>query len=139
MQKVGDLRTQKMGWGAIAKELGFALGLVVSEVQRVRLDMWAEANRVATEGVVTPERALAQSQSGQAPHSNRTEKTPAASTTAETTAAISDLQSQKHPPRRGVTVRWTPHWSPHFVRKQVSSGPPRSDLIDKAVSSVPAR
>jgi hypothetical protein len=75
MQKVGDLRTQQMGWGAIAKELGLALGPVVSEVQRVRQDMRAEAKRAATEGVVTPERALEQSQTEQASQSDRSEKT----------------------------------------------------------------
>lgn len=75
LQKVGDLRTQKMGWDAIAKELGLALGPVISEVQRVRQEMRAEAKRAATEGLVTPERALEQSQTEQASQSDRAEKT----------------------------------------------------------------
>jgi len=75
MQKVGELRTQRMGWSAIGKELGLALGPVVSDVQRVRQEMRAEAKRAATEGVVTPERALERSQTEQASQSDRTEKT----------------------------------------------------------------
>jgi len=75
MQKVGDLRMQKMGWSAIGKELGLALEPVVTEVQRVRQEMRAEAKRAATEGVVTPERALEQSQSEQTSQSRRAEKT----------------------------------------------------------------
>src|SRR5215475_10713072 len=75
MQKVGDLRMQKMGWSAIGKELGLALEPVVTEVQRVRQEMRAEAKRAATEAVVTPERALEQSQSEQTSQSRRAEKT----------------------------------------------------------------
>ena len=75
LQKVGDLRMQKMGWDAIAKELGLALGPVISEVQRVRQEMRAEAKRAATEGLVTPERALERSQTEQASQSDRAEKT----------------------------------------------------------------
>lgn len=74
MQKIGDLRMQKMGWGAIGKELGLALGPVVSDVQRVRQEMRAEAKRAATEGLVTPERALERSQSEQTSQSDRAEK-----------------------------------------------------------------
>ena len=50
LQKVGDLRSQKMGWEEIAKSLGFNLGSVVSELQRVRNEMRAEAKKAATEG-----------------------------------------------------------------------------------------
>ena len=75
LQKVGDLRTQKMGWDAIANELGLALGPVISEVQRVRQEMRVEAKRAATEGVVTPERALERSQTEQASQSDRADKT----------------------------------------------------------------
>jgi hypothetical protein len=74
VQKIGDLRTQKMGWGAIAKDLGLTLGPVVIEVQRVRQEMRAEAKKAATEGVVTPGRALEQSQTERASQPNRPEK-----------------------------------------------------------------
>ena len=75
VRKVRDLRTQNMAWGAIAKDLGLSLGPVVSEVQRVRQDMRAEAKRAATEGVVAPAQALEQSQTEQASQSHRTGKT----------------------------------------------------------------
>ena len=75
MQKIGDLRMQKKGWSAIGKELGLALGPVLSDVQRVRQEMRAEAKRAATEGLVTPERALERSQSEQTSQSGGTEKT----------------------------------------------------------------
>lgn len=56
LQRVGELRSQGMGWGAIAKELGFKLGPVVSEVQRVRQEMKAQAKLGATADVVNPQR-----------------------------------------------------------------------------------
>lgn len=69
MQRIGDLRAREMGWGAIGKELGLALGPVVSEMQHVRQEMRAEAKRTATEGVVTPGEALARSQTERASQS----------------------------------------------------------------------
>lgn len=42
LQKVGDLRAQGSGWGAIAKDLGFKLGPIVSEMRHVRNEMRAE-------------------------------------------------------------------------------------------------
>ena len=75
MRRIGDLRTQKMGWGAIGKELGLALGPVVSEVQRVRQEMRAEAKRTATEGVITPRQALERSQTEKASQSDQADRT----------------------------------------------------------------
>lgn len=43
LARVGDLRADGKGWGAIAKELGFKLGPVVSEANRVRQELRAEA------------------------------------------------------------------------------------------------
>ena len=42
LQKVGDLRAQGSGWGSIAKDLGFKLGPIVSEMRHVRNEMRAE-------------------------------------------------------------------------------------------------
>ena len=39
LAKVGDLRAGGKGWGAIAKELGFKLGPVMSEANRVRHEL----------------------------------------------------------------------------------------------------
>lgn len=75
VRRIGDLRTQKMGWGAIGKELGLALGPVVNEVQRVRQEMRAETKRAATEGVVTPGQALERSQAERASQSGHADKT----------------------------------------------------------------
>ena len=43
LARVGDLRAEGKGWGAIAKELGFKLGPVVSEANRVRHELRTEA------------------------------------------------------------------------------------------------
>jgi hypothetical protein len=53
--RVGDLRSQGKGWGKIAQQLGFNLGPVVKEVQRVRQEMRAEAKKAATAGVNKPD------------------------------------------------------------------------------------
>lgn len=45
LQKVGDLRAQGSGWGVIAKDLGFKLGPVVSEMRHVRNEMRADLKR----------------------------------------------------------------------------------------------
>lgn len=45
LARVGDLRAEGKGWGAIAKELGFKLGPVVSEANRVSHELRAEAER----------------------------------------------------------------------------------------------
>jgi hypothetical protein len=74
MQKVEDLRPQKMGWGAIAKDLGLTVGPVVSEVQRMRQEIRAETKKTAAEGVVTPGQSLERSQTETASHSDRAEK-----------------------------------------------------------------
>lgn len=74
MRKIGDLRAQKMGWGATGKELGLALGPVVSEVQRVRQEMRAESKRAATEGIVSPGQALKRSQSGESSQADHADK-----------------------------------------------------------------
>ena len=47
LARVGDLRAEGKGWGAIAKELGFKLGPVVSEANRVRHELRAEARAAA--------------------------------------------------------------------------------------------
>ena len=39
LAKVGDLRAEGKGWGVIAKELGFKLGPVISEANRVRHEL----------------------------------------------------------------------------------------------------
>lgn len=49
LQKVGDLRAQGSGWGVIAKELGFKLGPVISEVKHARNEMRAEMRQVEHE------------------------------------------------------------------------------------------
>ena len=74
LQKVGDLRAQKISWGEIAKSLGFQLGPVVSEVQRVRQEMRAEAKKAATEGVVSPGKVMGRAPAGKASKSDRLEK-----------------------------------------------------------------
>ena len=74
LQKVGDLRAQKISWGEIAKSLGFQLGPVVSEVQRVRQEMRAEAKKAATEGVVMPGKVMGSAPAGKASKSDRLEK-----------------------------------------------------------------
>jgi len=74
-RRVSDLRAQKMGWGVVGKQLGLELGPVVSEVQRARQEMRAEAKRAATEGVVTPGQALDRSQTERTSQSDRTDKT----------------------------------------------------------------
>lgn len=50
LQKVGDLRAQGSGWGAIAKDLGFKLGPIVSEMRHVRNEMRAEMRKADFEG-----------------------------------------------------------------------------------------
>lgn len=76
LQKVGDLREQGAGWGAIAKDLGFKLGLVVNDVQRARNEMRAEANKSATEGVVTQGKAMERAEADKAAKSDRAEQAP---------------------------------------------------------------
>jgi len=48
LQKVGDLRAQKMGWGLIAQSLGFKLGPIMKEVRHARNEMSAETRKAAT-------------------------------------------------------------------------------------------
>lgn len=50
LQKVGDLRAQGSGWGTIAKDLGFKLGPVVSEMRHVRNEMRAEMRKADLDG-----------------------------------------------------------------------------------------
>jgi hypothetical protein len=57
LARVGDLRAEGKGWGAIAKELGFKLGPVVSEANRVRHELRAEAKSAET-GSVKPDKDL---------------------------------------------------------------------------------
>lgn len=74
LQKVGDFRAQGVGWGVIAKDLGFKLGPVVNEVQRVRNEMRTEAKKAATEGVVTPGKAMEGAQADRAVKPDRAEQ-----------------------------------------------------------------
>lgn len=55
LARVGDLRAEGKGWGAIAKELGFKLGPVVSEANRVSHELRAEARATET-GSQKPDR-----------------------------------------------------------------------------------
>ena len=48
LARVGDLRAEGKGWGAIAKDLGFKLGPVVSEANRVSHELRAEARATET-------------------------------------------------------------------------------------------
>lgn len=48
LARVGELRAEGKGWGAIAKDLGFKLGPVVSEANRVSHDLRAEARAADT-------------------------------------------------------------------------------------------
>lgn len=57
LQRVGELRADGKGWGELARELGFKLGPVVSEVQRIRQEMRAEAKKSATAGVIKPDQS----------------------------------------------------------------------------------
>jgi hypothetical protein len=50
LQKVGDLRAQGSGWGAIAKDLEFKLGPVVSEMRHVRNEMRADLKQGEFDG-----------------------------------------------------------------------------------------
>lgn len=43
LNKIETLRVEKMGWGTIAKTLGFKLGPVVSSVERARHDLATES------------------------------------------------------------------------------------------------
>ncbi|WP_447977467.1 hypothetical protein [Candidatus Nitrospira bockiana] len=54
LAKVGDLRSAGMGWGKIANDLGFKLGPLVSEVNRVRQELRAETK--VTTGTQDPSR-----------------------------------------------------------------------------------
>lgn len=49
LARVGDLRAEGKGWGAISKELGFKLGPVVSEANRVRQELRAEAKTAGSD------------------------------------------------------------------------------------------
>ena len=55
LARVGELRAEDKGWGAIAKELGFKLGPVISEANRVRHELRAEA-RAAETGSKKPDK-----------------------------------------------------------------------------------
>jgi hypothetical protein len=56
LNRVGELRVAKQGWGEIAKELAVKLDPVVSEVQRVRQEMRAQARLDAGTGTAKPGR-----------------------------------------------------------------------------------
>lgn len=60
LAKIEGMRDQKMGWGRIARDLGFKLGPVVSSVQRARRDASPAATRAeAGSGTRTrPERSM---------------------------------------------------------------------------------
>lgn len=60
VEKVGELRAQKLGWSAVMERLGLSLATVAADVQRVRQELKAQAKKNVTESVVTPSRALEQ-------------------------------------------------------------------------------
>jgi len=76
LARVGDLRAEGKGWGAIAKELGFKLGPVVSEANRVSHELRAEARATET-GSQKPDREFRKGgddeQSGRMQKPDRTE------------------------------------------------------------------
>jgi hypothetical protein len=57
LNKIGALRSEKMGWGKIAKELGVMLGPVVSAVERTQMDLaQREERQEPTQRPERPER-----------------------------------------------------------------------------------
>ncbi|HJS67701.1 MAG TPA: hypothetical protein VJ760_10285 [Nitrospiraceae bacterium] len=74
LARVGDLRSEGKGWGAIAKELGFKLGPVVSEANRVSHELRAEARETET-GSQKPDKEFRKDdeQSGHMQKPDRTE------------------------------------------------------------------
>jgi hypothetical protein len=50
LDKIGTLRSQKMGWGKIANYFGFKLGPVVSTAQHVRNELRNESHATAAPG-----------------------------------------------------------------------------------------
>ncbi len=57
LNKISAMRADKMGWGKIAKDLGFKLGPVVREARHVRNEMRKEARRERSEKNEKHERA----------------------------------------------------------------------------------
>lgn len=73
LARVGDLRAEGKGWGAIAKQLGFKLGPVVSEANRVRHELRAEA-RTAGSDLHKPDKDLRKADDGRKQKSERAEQ-----------------------------------------------------------------
>ena len=73
LTRVGDLRAEGKGWGAIAKELGFKLGPVVSEANRVRHELRAEA-RVAETGSQKHDKEFRRGDDGQSGHMQKADR-----------------------------------------------------------------
>ena len=72
LARVGDLRAEGKGWGAIAKELGFKLGPVVSEANRVRRKLRAAA-RTAGSDVQKSDKDLRKTDDGRMQKAERAE------------------------------------------------------------------
>jgi hypothetical protein len=70
LARVGDLRAEGRGWGAIAKDLGVKLGPIVRETNRVRHELRAE-NRARGAGTHKPDNAV---HNGDEDPSNRLQK-----------------------------------------------------------------
>lgn len=62
LNKIGTLRSQKMGWGKIANDLGFKLGPVVSAAQHARNELRRESQ---PEKTVTQKSGKSQSMTGE--------------------------------------------------------------------------
>ena len=73
LARVGDLRAEGKGWGATAKELGFKLGPVVIEANRVRQELRAEA-RMAGSDLHKPDKDLRKADDGRMQKSERAEQ-----------------------------------------------------------------
>lgn len=57
LNKIESLRSQKMGWGKIAKDLGFKLGPVVSAASHTRNELRKESRMEKSPGSVKPEKS----------------------------------------------------------------------------------
>ena len=68
LNKIESLRSQKMGWGKIAKDLGFKLGPVVSAAMHTRNELRKESRAERSSGSPKPEKA------GKTERAARTEK-----------------------------------------------------------------
>jgi hypothetical protein len=57
LNKIETLRSQKMGWGKIAKDLGFKLGPVVSAASHTRNELKKESRAESSPGSMKSEKS----------------------------------------------------------------------------------